>query len=329
MVFGASRKVSLGGRRPVPLLAVGDSRVSELRSWIGYRCQRDAGRGDHCEGTLRVVGARLRSGVRVTCAVVIIFGVAACGASSYPSSSSTTPTSTTPVSTATPTTSSTVPASTMSTVPVTATVLPVGSCSIESGTPSSGPAWVPTQLAGSVPAGVASQVEFYSVGTETVLGPAGWSCGQLAGADGSDALDVYPPGQPNPVNSQAQPGEQMIAASYDYTAHIPGVDLACPNFPWVVRSGESCPSAIPSGESVTHLSSDVVSIVDPSHLHGNLPGSGGAQPVTAVMIVPHAPNRTSVSIAEEACSLIQADLCPVILNDFLVRQFPVPTSPES
>ena len=75
-----------------------------------------------------------------------------------------------------------------------AAALPVGACSRTFGGPSAGPAWVPRQLAGAIPPTAALHLEFYSIGTETLLGPRGWSCAQLTGADGSAVMDVYPQG---------------------------------------------------------------------------------------------------------------------------------------
>jgi hypothetical protein len=229
-------------------------------------------------------------------------------------------------------TTATMPSTTTTPEPAAGTtVLPVGTCFQTFGAPSAGPAWVPTQLAGAVPPHMASQLEFFSVGTETELGPRGWSCAQLTGADGSAGMDVYPPGQPNPTLSSAEPdsGTQIIAATFDYTAHVPGVDLACPYFPKVASANEPCPGPIPAGEQVHQLTPDVVTITDPAGVKGALAGAGGSIAVTGIMIVPQAPNLNGVDIAEESCSLTVATLCPSILQDFLVRQLPVPTYPPS
>ncbi len=145
-------------------------------------------------------------------------------------------------------------------------------------------------------------------------------------------MDVYPPGQPNPTTSASEPvpGTQIIAATFDYTAHIPGVDLACPYFPKVASASEPCPGPVPSGEEVHQLTPDVVTITDPAGVKGALDGSGGTIAVTGVMIVPQALNLVNgVEIAEESCSLSNTALCPSILQDFLVRQFPVPTYPPA
>jgi hypothetical protein len=221
---------------------------------------------------------------------------------------------------------------TTTTPPSGATVLPVGACSQTSGAPSNGPAWVPTELAGAVPASQTAELEFYSVGTETALGPRGWSCAQLTSADGSSSLAVYPTGQPNPITSvgPVASGAQVIWEEFDYTAHVPGVDLVCPYFPSFASSSEPCPNGIPAGEQVHRLTPDVVSITDPSGVKGSLDASGGPIPVSAVMIAPQAPNLPNgVDVAEESCSIQNSSLCPSILEDFTIREFPVPTYPPS
>ena len=94
----------------------------------------------------------------------------------------------------------------------------------------------------------------------------------------------------------------MVQARFDYTGHGTGFDLVCPYFPHVVLGTETCPSTVPTGEKVTQLTPDVVSITDPAGVKGALAGSGGPIAVTGLMIVPQAPNLP-VDIAEVSCSL--------------------------
>jgi hypothetical protein len=221
-------------------------------------------------------------------------------------------------------------------------VLPVGSCaSINVANQSPGPAWAPTRLAAAMPVASAQKLEFYSVGTEialgtleTLLGPRGWSCGQLIGGDGRTGMAVYPPGSANPdglTRVGVSPGEQVVAAIFDYTGHLPGVYSACPYFPSVASAhGVSCPSPVPAGEKVARLTPDIVTITDPAGVKGNLAGSGGGRIVTGLMIMPQGSGLPdSVGIAEISCSLRSASLCSTILSDFVVRQFPIPTYPTS
>jgi hypothetical protein len=43
-------------------------------------------------------------------------------------------------------------------------------------------------------------------------------------------------------------------------------------------------------------------------------------------VLPAVTYGSSVSVAEESCSLTDATLCPTVLSDFAVREFPVPSS---
>lgn len=227
------------------------------------------------------------------------------------------------------------PHATTTTVPTTRigpTVLPVEACASTSAVTGTGPLWVPTKLAGAVPAAVANRLEYYSVGSETLLGPRGWTCNQLHATDGSAQMAVYPPGSPNPtsVAGRPGPGTQLVDATFDYTGHVPGIDLVCPYFPSVATASEPCPSSVPTGEKVSQRTPDVVAITDPAGVKGALAGSGGRQAVTGLMIVPQAPDVLGgVNVAEISCSLKTTSLCPAILSDFVVRQFPVPTTPTS
>ncbi len=224
------------------------------------------------------------------------------------------------------------PRTTTTTLPkqsVATTTLPVGACSTSSGVASTGPLWVPTKLVATVPPTSASTLEFYSVGTATLLGPRGWSCAELTAADGSSSMAVYPPGSANPT-AAATPvtsPSQLVLAQFDYTAHVPGLDLVCPYFPNVVSSPaqEPCPSMVPAGEKTTQVTPDVVAVTDPAGIKGALAGSGGSWPVTGLVIVPQSTNLASgENVAVISCSLHINRQCPSILGDFVVREFPVP-----
>jgi hypothetical protein len=215
-------------------------------------------------------------------------------------------------------------ASKPSTPASTLTVLPVGTCQSTTARGGHQPVWVPTELPATVTASAAKKLEFYSVGSESVLGPRGWDCAQLFATDGSAQLAVTPPRRLSPFFTPSRPGMQLVLAKFDYTGHVPGYDLACPFFPAIKDESETCPSSVPSGEMVKHLTPDVVQITDSAKLKGSLTGSGGSQSVTGVMIVPQSSTLTTLPIAEISCSLKATSLCTSILNDFVVRQFPVP-----
>jgi hypothetical protein len=173
----------------------------------------------------------------------------------------------------------------------------------------------------------AAALEFYSVGTETLLGPRGWSCAQLAAADGSSEMAVYPPGVANPTEG-APPSvaSQVVYASFDYTGHLPGLDLVCAYFPSLASSSqESCPSTVPTTEQTNQLTPDVVAITDPAGVKGNLTGSGGSWPVTGFAVAPQSADLAGgEDVAMISCSLRSSSFCQSILGDFIIRDFPVP-----
>jgi hypothetical protein len=213
-------------------------------------------------------------------------------------------------------------------------VLPVVPCSSSSATePSTGSVWSPSKLTAQISTTAARSLDFYSADSETILAPRGWACSQENSTDGSSAIAAYPPGISNPLLSEAvSPGSHLVTARFDYTTHLPGFDLVCEYFRQESStastefSSSQCTSSIPSGEQVSHVTTDIVSIFDPPGTKGNLQGSGGSDAVTGVAIWPQLSNGgRAENVTEESCSLSNASLCPSILNDFLIRDFPVPS----
>ena len=89
-----------------------------------------------------------------------------------------------------------------------------------------------------------------------------------------------------------------------------------------------CTGIKPTGEQSSLPTPDVASVTDPAGAAGSLEGSGGSQPVTGTVIFPQVLPQVTygspVQIAVESCSLTDTSLCPTILADFDVREFPVP-----
>jgi hypothetical protein len=96
------------------------------------------------------------------------------------------------------------------------------------------------QLLASVPSSLIGKVEFYSAGSQTLMGPKGWTCSELQAADGGIGMSVYPPGQANPTidDHPTPPGGQGVFATFEYTGHTPGLDVVCP----ISRFPPLCPS---------------------------------------------------------------------------------------
>jgi hypothetical protein len=237
------------------------------------------------------------------------------------------PASTTPTSSAASVSSTTPSTGVSGSVGV---AYPVVACTSALGAPLGTEGWKPTVLLAPVPTALVGKVEFYSDGVHTVLGPVGWTCAQTAGSPGASGLDVSPPGVPNPSGSIPAAGQQGIFSIFASTGQAEGVALVCPFFtvPKWQQTEAKCTGIKPVGEQSSLPTPDVASVTDPPGAAGSLEGSGGSQPVTGTVIfpqvVPQVTYGSPVMIAVESCSLTDASLCPTILADFDVREFPVP-----
>lgn len=210
---------------------------------------------------------------------------------------------------------------------------PVVACTTASGAPLGSSGWKPTILLAPIPTALVGTVEFYSDGVHTVLGPSGWTCAQTPPIQGATGLVVYPPGVTDPsLFGNAPVGSEGVFATFAATGTPHGVSLVCPFFtiPQWQQTEAHCTGSKPFGEQSTMPTPDVASVTDPAGVPGSLQGSGGSHPVTGAVIfpqvVPAVTNGDSVNIAVESCALTDSALCPTILTDFEVREFPEPTS---
>jgi len=226
-------------------------------------------------------------------------------------------------------------AGTNSTVPSgeVAVAFPVVICSSSTGGSLGTSGWKPSVLLAPIPTALVSKVEFYSDGVHTVLGPTGWTCSQTQTAGSASGLVVYPPDTPTPpVTTPVAPGTEGVFASFDLTGEASGVLLVCPFFlmPAFQTARAKCPATKPSGEQSSMPTPDVASVTDPAGVVGSLAGSGGTHPVTGTVIFPQESPQVaeggSVAVAVESCALPDTSLCPTVLSDFDVREFPVPGS---
>jgi len=288
---------------------------------------------------------------RLTAVVALAVVVAGCGSSLSGIVGSTSTTQPRPGSAASGTDSST-------TTPLTGEVavsFPVVGCVTPFGVPATNQGWRPSILLAPIPTALVGKVEFYSDGSHTLLGPVGWNCGLTRTDQGATELVVYPPGQPDPtatttttsipppgfnaapttttvINVAPPAGTVGVFASFDSTANAQGIALVCPFFtvPQWQQQEAKCTGSKPRGEQTSMPTPDVAAVSDPAGVIGSLVGSGGSQPVTGTVIFPQVmPAVTygsSINVAVESCSLVTPVLCPTILSDFEVREFPVPPS---
>jgi hypothetical protein len=150
-------------------------------------------------------------------------------------------------------------------------------------------------------------------------------------APGATTLVVYPANDPNPPTSGAPvPGTDGVFATFASTGTDAGVDLVCPFAPlpgWQSQQA-GCSTSKPGGETSDVRTPDVTGITDPPGVVGSLASSGGQGTVTGVVLFPQIPSAISygspLPVAAESCALSDATVCPTVLSDFSVREFPVP-----
>jgi hypothetical protein len=163
------------------------------------------------------------------------------------------------------------------------------------------------------------------------------STGQLTGqsaaigAAGSTTLAVYPSNDPDPpITGSPAPGTEGVFATWASTGTNAGVDLVCPFFTipsWQSQSAGCSTSKLP-GELTNSLTPDVTAVADAAGAVANLAASGGQMVVSGVVLFPQIPSAISygspIAVAAESCALSDPSLCPTVLSDFEVREFPVP-----
>ena len=214
-----------------------------------------------------------------------------------------------------------------------AVAFPVVGCTNSFGVVLPTQGWKPSVLLAPIPTALVGKVEFYSDGTHTLLGPNGWSCSEWAASAGAAGLAVTPANTTAPANfTQAEAGTEGVFATFDTTGRPSGIALVCPYFTipqWQQREA-GCDGSPPTGEQSAMPTPDLASVTDPAGVTGTLESSGGPHPVTGVVIFPQAvpavTNGSPVVVAQESCSLVGASLCPTVISDFEVREFPVPTA---
>jgi hypothetical protein len=195
---------------------------------------------------------------------------------------------------------------------------------------------VATVTGGTGPAPQPGAASTASSGTTVATAPSALpTAGQGAaiGAPGGTTLAVYPPNDPLPPTSgPPAPGAEGIFATFATTGSKAGVDLVCPYFTlpsWQTQQA-GCSTTKPFGETTNVLTPDVTQMTDPSGLVGGVAASGGPVAVTGVVLFPQVPSAVSygspIAVAAESCSLADAALCPTVLSDFEVREFPVPAA---
>jgi hypothetical protein len=211
---------------------------------------------------------------------LMMFGLAACGASRVASRSTST-TSSKSVSSKIP--STTTPESTTAS-------LRVVTCPTTYGVtrpPTTAP--LPTSMNLTIPRVLAGELAVYadSQGRMQLLAPTGWTCSAEYGADGSGGLAIYPTGE---SVSHTAFGAGWTLSPHSLTEAIVGsqtggcqgcgVAQACPLFAIAARSfqsqfGRACPKGRPASETAHQITPGIVAFQDPPAVSGDGSPSGG------------------------------------------------------
>jgi Domain of unknown function (DUF4850) len=272
-----------------------------------------------------------------TAAALIVIGFAvAVGSGSHSSTPKrivATPTTTPPTSLpprhSTPATTAPTATSPSTTVPTTESAsLSVVTCPTSFGYPTPTPATLPASVAVTIPRSLSGQLSVYSdtQGEMKLVGPSGWTCQALIGADGSEGEVVTEPGETVPPMWSGgwplSPDSTVQAIMGSQSSACAGctVGQACPLFSAAVTAyanefGQSC-SSRPASEAVQPINSDIVSFEDPPGVTGDGIPSGGRNPSNGVMT--YYPVNENGSWLE-TCTLptTEKDLCTTTLNSFI------------
>jgi len=215
-------------------------------------------------------------------------------------------------------------------VALTDAALPVQSCPTTYGVAQPTPTSLPATLTVSVPIAVADGLAVFSdpQGFLQVVGPKGWSCRGLVGADGSAALVLTPAGQlPGPsfdtefwhVGSSST--QQAIAAYESGASPVSAAQAACSlllNAATATQSyGLPC-QAVPKGERTSALDGEAA-FDDPPGVAGNGAPSGGTNAARGVVLYSTSPGVIGAYKLTCALPTSQLSVCAASGDAFVAR----------
>jgi hypothetical protein len=200
--------------------------------------------------------------------------------------------------------------------------LPLHVCNTTFGIPTMKAINLPSHENEMVPQGSAGNLVIYSdsMGTMKLLGPQGWGCNAIIGADGGIGITIAPVDSSSwspSVTLNTDSTVEEINGTFGLTGNA--LSQACSLFVaaqkiWAVN-GQKCYPTRPASETVLRLNQNSVEFVDPPHLHGNGNPSGGAYPASGVVTFYGGQEPVSQM---ETCVLPpnQQSLCSVTLRNF-------------
>ena len=158
-----------------------------------------------------------------------------------------------------------------------------------------------------------------------VVGPRGWTCRAIVGADGGQVVEISP--SEKPADFKSAPFEYPHPAAIEASL-VPGcagckANTICPFFPAAANHlGFPCATGIPSGEKVTRLSAQVVAFEDPPLVHGTGGTREGALMFFGVVVfIPDSPTFQGWA-ASETCAIPVSVLwvCSVAQSAFVKEE---------
>jgi hypothetical protein len=195
--------------------------------------------------------------------------------------------------------------------------LPVVICPTTFGvTPSPRPLAQPTSVPMAVPSQLAGHLSIYvdDQGTMDLVGPRGWVCSALYGADGSGGVAVYPSGESIPSDWGAgwrlpeSSGVQAIIGSETSACMGCQVGQACPLFSSAAQDfqsyfGRACPKT------------GLVAFNDPPGVAGDGIPSGGQNPANGAMTY-YSADQNGSWLETSTLPAAEKDLCTVSPDHF-------------
>ncbi|HTW10351.1 MAG TPA: DUF4850 domain-containing protein [Acidimicrobiales bacterium] len=177
-----------------------------------------------------------------------------------------------------------------------------------------------------VPTAAANRLAAYgdNQGEMFILGPRGWACQASVGADGSDAISVYPKGEFHPGSGWPKTAQ---AVTSEVIPACVGCILvqACPFFPSAERALQAdfgkamaCPRR-PARETVSRASATAVRFTDPPGVRGTGTPSGGPYPALGVVTYKPSTSKAAYGSWLETCTLPAGEqaLCDGAIGEFL------------
>jgi hypothetical protein len=195
--------------------------------------------------------------------------------------------------------------------------------------PGAQPPLYPPTITIKEPSSVKGQLAFYSDRYRIlapVLAPKAWSCSTSLGVDGGYGMAVYPPGQPDTINSSGPAHGSVETVIADGSVVCVGCSeaIACSVFTTALLNlyPSPCPLTSPHLESVAYLSgspsakSGTAQVYDPHGVFGSLPQSGGSNPATGIIDF-SAAQVTSARVLSCVLPGSEAVLCSTISSEFV------------